>query len=130
MHAQTRLKCWKVRWLFLHCHVAIFRSKDGRLQIDISDCMEVLQHFIKSGIVESKRVAVCGGSHGGFLAGHAIGQHSSYFKAAVMRNPVLDISLMSRVRTFARAAVVVFVRLHPNMLDFWLLLARSVWLAL
>lgn len=33
-------------------------------------------------------------SHGGFLAGHLIGQHSKLFRAAAMRNPVTNIPSM------------------------------------
>lgn len=39
-------------------------------------------------------MAVVGGSHGGFLAGHLAGQHPAAFRAAVLRNPVLDLSVM------------------------------------
>lgn len=35
-----------------------------------------------------------GGSHGGFLTGHLVGQQPQRFKAAVLRNPVCDLSLM------------------------------------
>jgi len=44
-------------------------------------------------VLEDK-VAVIGGSHGGFISAHLIGQYPDIFKAAVMRNPVCDISLM------------------------------------
>jgi acylaminoacyl-peptidase len=43
------------------------------------------------------RVAVVGGSHGGFLTGHLVGQYPTRFRAAALRNPVLDISLMVHV---------------------------------
>ena len=45
-------------------------------------------------LVDSSRIAAVGGSHGGFLAGHMIGQHPDIFKVAAMRNPVTDISSM------------------------------------
>lgn len=61
---------------------------------DVQDCMSALQHFIKEGAVLPDQVAVVGGSHGGFLTGHLIGQYPDVFKAAVMRNPVCNISLM------------------------------------
>ena len=38
-----------------------------------------------------------GGSHGGFLTGNLVGQYPSRFKCAVLRNPVMDISLMIHV---------------------------------
>jgi len=46
------------------------------------------------GLVDSKRLAICGGSHGGFLTGHCLGQYPDLFKAACMRNPVTNIASM------------------------------------
>eukprot|EP00638_Chattonella_subsalsa_P003190 CAMPEP_0117761534 /NCGR_PEP_ID=MMETSP0947-20121206/17345_1 /TAXON_ID=44440 /ORGANISM="Chattonella subsalsa, Strain CCMP2191" /LENGTH=818 /DNA_ID=CAMNT_0005582559 /DNA_START=174 /DNA_END=2630 /DNA_ORIENTATION=- len=45
-------------------------------------------------VVNPERVAVVGGSHGGFLAGHMIGQHADVYKVGVMRNPVTNIASM------------------------------------
>ena len=42
-------------------------------------------------LLTGNRVAVVGGSHGGFLSAHLIGQHPDLFKVACMRNPVTDI---------------------------------------
>eukprot|EP01041_Mallomonas_annulata_P010128 gene10128-21122_t len=48
----------------------------------------------KAMLCDRNRVAVVGGSHGGFLAAHMIGQHPDLYKVAAMRNPVIDISAM------------------------------------
>lgn len=39
-------------------------------------------------------MAVSGGSHGGFLTGHMIGQYPDTFKCAIVRNPVFDLAHM------------------------------------
>jgi hypothetical protein len=48
-------------------------------------------------LVDSSRVCVVGGSHGGFLTGHLIGQQPDMFRAAAMRNPVTNIPAMYSV---------------------------------
>lgn len=42
-------------------------------------------------LVDSARIGVMGGSHGGFLTAHCIGQKPNFFKAAVLRNPVTNV---------------------------------------
>ena len=42
-------------------------------------------------------MAIIGGSHGGFLTGNLVGQHADRFRCGVLRNPVMDISLMISV---------------------------------
>lgn len=49
------------------------------------------------GYVDNEKVVVMGGSHGGFLTGHLLGQHHDRFKAGVLRNPVLDLALMNQI---------------------------------
>lgn len=46
------------------------------------------------GLVDEGRVAVIGGSHGGFLTGNLVGQFPGRFRCGALRNPVMDISLM------------------------------------
>jgi acylaminoacyl-peptidase len=48
----------------------------------------------ESGWVDPDRIGICGGSHGGFLAAHCVGQFPEIFKVAAMRNPVTNIASM------------------------------------
>lgn len=50
-----------------------------------------------AGLIDRERVAVIGGSHGGFLTGNLVGQHPERFRCGVLRNPVMDLSLMIHV---------------------------------
>ncbi|WOK98653.1 acylamino-acid-releasing enzyme 1 [Canna indica] len=61
---------------------------------DVGDVLAALDYVIDKGIVSSSKVAVLGGSHGGFLTTHLIGQAPDRFVAAAARNPVCNLSLM------------------------------------
>ncbi|KAG8091598.1 hypothetical protein GUJ93_ZPchr0012g20436 [Zizania palustris] len=61
---------------------------------DVSDVLMALDYVIKKGLIDASRVAVVGGSHGGFLTTHLIGQAPGTFAAAAARNPVCNLSLM------------------------------------
>jgi acylaminoacyl-peptidase len=66
---------------------------------DVADCLAALDCLCREGggavaAADAQRCAVIGGSHGGFLAGHLIGKHPARFRAAGLRNPVLNIALM------------------------------------
>ena len=39
---------------------------------------------------DARNVVIIGGSHGGFLAGHAVGAHAELYRAAALRNPVIN----------------------------------------
>ena len=56
-------------------------------------CMPPLPHFPR---LDPTRVAVSGGSHGGFLASHLVSNPATrpLFRAAVLRNPVTNIASM------------------------------------
>jgi len=67
---------------------------------DVDDCMATLKHVLameKDGkkLIDPARVMVWGGSHGGFLTTHLIGQFPDTFKAAAVRNPVTNIVFMA-----------------------------------
>ena len=46
------------------------------------------------GRFDDKNVFYFGGSHGGFLGAHLVGQYPDFYQAAVLRNPVIEISSM------------------------------------
>jgi acylaminoacyl-peptidase len=57
---------------------------------DVHDCMKALTHTLDAN-THLARVAVMGGSHGGFLTLHLLGQHPEAFGTGVVRNPVTSI---------------------------------------
>ncbi|KIK66347.1 hypothetical protein GYMLUDRAFT_38158 [Collybiopsis luxurians FD-317 M1] len=60
--------------------------------LDVGDCIESVRHLVKTGVASEGRgrLMLSGGSHGGFLLGHLIGQYPDVFTAAVFRNPVVS----------------------------------------
>ena len=67
---------------------------------DVMDCSAIARRCINDGVCDPERVCVVGGSHGGFLGGHLVGQSAVLeafgvdFKCAVLRNPVTDVGAM------------------------------------
>jgi len=63
---------------------------------DVADLMQALQETLDDHPtkLDKSQLLVAGGSHGGFLTGHLIGQFPDTFKAAAMRNPVTNIPSM------------------------------------
>ena len=64
---------------------------------DVADCMKALEAAVKckDWNCDPDKVGVMGGSHGGFLSLHLIGQHPEVFKVCVARNPVTNIGSMA-----------------------------------
>ncbi|KAI8818824.1 Alpha/Beta hydrolase protein [Fimicolochytrium jonesii] len=63
----------------------------GRVgDLDVEDTQYVAEEVRKSGEVDPDRVALWGGSHGGFLTAWLVGKYPDYYKAAVLRNPVIN----------------------------------------
>ncbi|KAG1898892.1 Alpha/Beta hydrolase protein [Suillus fuscotomentosus] len=58
--------------------------------MDVEDVTESVRELIRRGVSEEGRQVVMGGSHGGFIAAHLIGQHPTLFNAASLRNPVIS----------------------------------------
>ncbi|KAK4405803.1 Acylamino-acid-releasing enzyme [Sesamum angolense] len=61
---------------------------------DVSDVLTAIDHVIDQGLADPSKIAVLGGSHGGFLTTHLIGQAPEKFAVAATRNPVCNLSLM------------------------------------
>lgn len=74
------------------------RSLPGNIGTqDVNDVHNVAKQFLisHSDLLDNENVFICGGSHGGFLGAHLIGQFPEFYRAACLRNPVIDLSSMS-----------------------------------
>lgn len=69
--------------------------------LDVKDCQSAVEYLlnnagqIQTGLkLDADRVYVDGGSHGGFLSLHLVGQYPTFYQATVARNPVTAVQLM------------------------------------
>lgn len=71
------------------------QSLCGKLgQQDLGDCLEAIRYFVQNKLIDSTKLIVSGGSHGGFLACHLSCQDEFKFTSAIIRNPVVDLPSM------------------------------------
>ncbi|NXG76872.1 ACPH enzyme, partial [Baryphthengus martii] len=61
---------------------------------DVRDVQLCVERVLQEESLDAGRVALVGGSHGGFLACHLLGQFPNTYHACVVRNPVVNIASM------------------------------------
>ena len=77
-----------------YCRSSI-RSLVGRVgRQDVDDVQRTVEQVLSEGLCDSEKVVCIGGSHGGFLGAHLLGQFPKVYKAALMRNPVTNLASM------------------------------------
>ncbi|KAI5829864.1 alpha/beta-hydrolase [Schizophyllum commune Tattone D] len=61
-------------------------------KLDVEDCIATLRELIKQGKAsdDRRKLFYTGGSHGGFIGGHVVGQYPDLFAASILRNPVIS----------------------------------------
>ncbi|XP_041046805.1 acylamino-acid-releasing enzyme-like isoform X3 [Carcharodon carcharias] len=74
------------------------RSLPGNIgSQDVKDVQYAVESVLKEGCVDSDKVLLIGGSHGGFIGCHLICQYPGFYKAFATRNPVIN--LVSKLGT-------------------------------
>ncbi|CAG5127755.1 unnamed protein product, partial [Candidula unifasciata] len=58
---------------------------------DVADVESAMVEVLTKDVADGNRLLAFGGSHGGFLTTHLIGQYPDTFKAAATRNPVINL---------------------------------------
>ncbi|KAL1715585.1 hypothetical protein EV715DRAFT_207107 [Schizophyllum commune] len=61
-------------------------------KLDVEDSIATLRELIKQGKAsdDRRKLFYTGGSHGGFIGGHVVGQYPDLFAASILRNPVIS----------------------------------------
>ena len=64
---------------------------------DVQDVDAAVSRALVAGLADPRNVCVFGGSHGGLLGAHLTAQLPERYRAAVLRNPVVDIAAMAPI---------------------------------
>lgn len=86
---------------------------------DVADVLQATKAILDMtpAVVDRDRVGVVGGSHGGFLGAHMVGQHADVYKVAALRNPVTNIAGMSTVTDIPDWCACCGVTRRPHLLS-------------
>ena len=67
----------------------------GRIgELDVADVHAASLWAIQQPKISKDKVFLMGGSHGGFLTGHLLGKEPTFYKAGILRNPVINVGAM------------------------------------
>ncbi|XP_059059137.1 acylamino-acid-releasing enzyme-like [Achroia grisella] len=61
---------------------------------DVKDCKYATDETVRRFPIDTEKICLYGGSHGGFLVGHLSGQYPNVYSVVVSRNPVIDVASM------------------------------------
>ncbi|RKP05222.1 Alpha/Beta hydrolase protein, partial [Thamnocephalis sphaerospora] len=68
----------------------------GRIgELEIEDTHYTALRLNERGVFDTERTCLTGGSHGGFTSAHLLGRYPEYYRACVMRNPVINVGAMA-----------------------------------
>lgn len=94
---------FKVAYINYRGSLGISREYTNQLaghvgDMDVEDCVSAMKNLIALNLVDKDNVSIFGGSHGGFLVCHLVGQHPEFgFASCTALNPVTDMSKMFAV---------------------------------
>ncbi|KAL9658716.1 hypothetical protein ABK040_005871 [Willaertia magna] len=62
--------------------------------MDVKDCQLAVDHILQkyATLIDKNRISIIGGSHGGFLGAHLVGQYPDNYRCTILRNPVINLS--------------------------------------